>query len=205
MKILLRISLLLITTISCTSQNKNTKKLDLVFLDECNGQIIEPEYEIEDFPEFNYKLITVFVKRGDLIGHFITTLENHSDTLRVPKILFAFDSKNQSKSKRQLSMNCDQVCNGIETQYYQNGNIKMKGNFKNGNPVEIKSYRENGLLVTQAFYKKSSFDFTKVNYYNENEDLETYQLYQYKRKKTIIETYDVNGKLIETEERASLK
>ena len=38
-----------------------------------------------------------------------------------------------------------------------------------------------------------------MDYYNENGDLEEYQIYKNKKKKTIIKTFDKNGVLTETE------
>ncbi|WP_159023633.1 hypothetical protein [Formosa sp. L2A11] len=78
----------LLITLHFTSfaQKGNSKNLDLVFFDYCSEQVITPEYEVEVFTKLNYTLITIFVKRGDLISHYVTWLKPDSDTIRIPKI-----------------------------------------------------------------------------------------------------------------------
>lgn len=51
---------------------------------------------------------------------------------------------------------CDQICNGIQRDFYSNGNLRMEGEFKNGIPVkEIKKYNESGDLVEIELYRRN--------------------------------------------------
>ncbi|PNW29097.1 toxin-antitoxin system YwqK family antitoxin [Formosa algae] len=201
MKIAYSLICLLALHFTCFAQSDENYSQDFVFYDSCSESVIIPEYELEAFPEMNYTLITVFVKRGDLIGHFVASTPAVRDTIRIPKLLFAFDNKNEFLAKKWSSMFCNTVCDGLQTEYYPNGNLGVQGLFDNGKPLEIKTYRENGILVTQAFYKDGSPDFYKVNYFDENGDLGKYQLYTYTKTQTIIKSYNVDGILIETEKR----
>lgn len=49
---------------------------------------------------------------------------------------------------------CDSNCNGYQIDYYDNGNIRLEGFFKNGRPKgEIKFYRPDGSIESIIFYK----------------------------------------------------
>jgi hypothetical protein len=43
---------------------------------------------------------------------------------------------------------------------------------------------------TQYFYKNLTLNYEKVDYYDENENLEEYEIYKNKKEKTIIKTFD---------------
>ncbi|WP_254712475.1 hypothetical protein [Polaribacter pectinis] len=194
MKSVLKLTFLLIFSYSSFSQNDGKEKLNLVFYDNCSNKIIEPEFEIESLPEINYKAITIFVNRGNLIGEYSIILEKKKDTIRIPKILFSFG--NELHSKRWNYMNCEKVCDGTETDFNSNGNKRFEGIFKNGKPIEIINYRQNGELLTQTFYENLTLNYKRVNYFNENGELTYYEIYKNKKRKTTIKTFDKKGKLI---------
>jgi|GEM_PF-6040083 len=51
---------------------------------------------------------------------------------------------------------CDEICNGLEQDYHSNGNLRMKGKFKNGIPKhKIKIYNDSGQLVEVNKYDKN--------------------------------------------------
>ena len=50
-------------------------------------------------------------------------------------------------------MNCEKVCDGIETDYYSNGKIRLKAEFKNGLVIgELKRYYQNGIIKEVSVY-----------------------------------------------------
>jgi hypothetical protein len=194
MKSVLKLTFSLIFSYPSFSQNGGKEKLNLVFYDNCSSKIIKPEFEIESLPEINYKAITIFINRGNLIGEYSIILEKKKDTIRIPKILFSFG--NELHSKRWNYMKCEKVCDGTETDFYSNGNKRFEGIFKNGKPIEIINYRQNGELLTQTFYENLTLNYKRVNYFNENGELTDYEIYKNKKRKTIIKTFDKKGKLI---------
>ncbi|PZX37816.1 hypothetical protein LX97_02911 [Nonlabens dokdonensis] len=193
MKTVLKLIFLLIINFSCFSQNSAKEKLNLVFYDACSNQIIEPEFEIFSMSKLNYDHITVYKEIDDWIVQYTTSIKTKNDTVRIPKILFA--GGNELHSKRWTYLNCEKVCDGKETDFYVNGNKRTEGTYKNGKPIEIKEYRKNGTLRAQYFYENLTLNYNRVNYYDENSDLEEYQIYENKKKKTIIKTFDKSGKL----------
>ena len=188
---------LLIISFSCFSQNSGKENLNLVFYDNCSHKIIEPEFEILYLTHTNYNLITIFKEIDDWTLQYSTTLKTKNDTIRIPKILFACG--NELHSKRWTYLNCEKVCDGKETDFYENGNKRTDGTYSNGKPIEIKEYRKNGTLRAQYFYENLTLNYERVDYYDENEDLEEYQTYENKKRKTIIKTFDKNGKLTDKE------
>ncbi|MBF8151598.1 hypothetical protein ITJ86_16980 [Winogradskyella sp. F6397] len=188
---------LLIISFSCFSQNSGKENLNLVFYDNCSNKIIEPEFEILYLTHTNYNLITIFKEINNWTLQYSTTLKTKNDTIRIPKILFA--SGNELHSKRWTYLNCEKVCDGKETDFYKNGNKRTDGTYSNGKPIEIKEYRKNGTLRAQYFYENLTLNYQRVVYYDENEDLEEYQTYENKKRKTIIKTFDKNGKLTDKE------
>ncbi|MDN3494252.1 toxin-antitoxin system YwqK family antitoxin [Winogradskyella bathintestinalis] len=188
---------LLIISFSCFSQNSGKKSLNLVFYDNCSNKIIEPEFEILYISGVNYDYITVYKEIDDWTIQHSATVKTKNDTIRIPKILFA--GGNELHSKRWTYLNCDKICDGNETDFYENGNKRTDGTYSNGKPIEIKEYRKNGTLRAQYFYENLTLNYERVDYYDENEDLEEYQTYENKKRKTIIKTFDKNGKLTDKE------
>ena len=144
-------------------------------------------------PHSTYELITIFKEIDDWTLQYSTTLKTKNDTIRIPKILFA--GGNELHSKRWTYLNCGKVCNGKETDFYANGNKRTEGTYENGKPIEIKEYRKNGTLRAQYFYENLTLNYERVDYYDEKENLEEYEIYKNKKRKTIIKTFDRNGKL----------
>ncbi|MFI2741611.1 toxin-antitoxin system YwqK family antitoxin [Zhouia sp. PK063] len=197
MKKVLKSIFLLIISFSCFSQNSGNENLNLVFYDVCSDKIIEPEFEVFSMTELNYDYITVYKEIDDWVLQYTTSIKTKNDTIRIPKILFA--GGNELHSKRWTYLNCAKVCDGKETDFYENGNKRTEGTYKNGKPIEIKEYRKNGTLRAQYFYENLTLDYNRVDYYDENGDLEEYQIYKNKKRKTIIKTFDKKGQLTETE------
>ncbi len=193
MKTVLKSIFLLIISFSFFSQNSGKENLNLVFYDDCSNQIIQPEFEVLYMTHSTYDLITVFKETEDWTLQFSTTLKTKNDTIRIPKILFA--GGNELHSKRWNYLNCGKVCDGKETDFYANGNKRTEGTYENGKPIEIKEYRKNGTLRAQYFYENLTLNYERVDYYDENGNLEEYEIYKNKKRRTIIKTFDKNGKL----------
>ena len=52
--------------------------------------------------------------------------------------------------------NCDEVCNGLQQDFYSNGKIRMEGEFKNGIPnKKIKKYNKLGELIEIELYRRN--------------------------------------------------
>jgi antitoxin component YwqK of YwqJK toxin-antitoxin module len=55
-------------------------------------------------------------------------------------------------------MHCENICNGIETDYYSNGTIRLTGEFKNGLVIgELKRYYQSGKIKEISIYDKDGF------------------------------------------------
>ncbi|WP_405566314.1 hypothetical protein [Polaribacter sp. Asnod6-C07] len=201
MKLLKKIIFLFLISFSCFSQNAEKGKLEFKFLDKCTNKFVEPEFEIDTIPGLKNSIsITYYTKRGDWISQgFYSNIikENSIDTIIIPKILFSFG--NELHSKRWKYLNCEEPSNGIETDFYENGKKRIVGKFKNGKPIEIKEYRENGTLVIQSFYENLTLKYNRTNYYDHKERLVEYEIYKNKSKRTLIKTFDKNGNLIREE------
>ncbi|MBU3012305.1 hypothetical protein KO506_12890 [Polaribacter vadi] len=197
MKTLLKSIFLLIISFSSFSQNSGKENLNLVFYDDCSNEIIEPEFDVLYVSDLNYDLITVYKKIDNWVLQYSTTLKTKNDTIKIPKILFA--GGNELHSRRWTYLNCEKVCDGKETDFYENGNKRTEGTYSNGKPIEIKEYRENGVLRAQYFYENLTLKYKRVDYYDENRNLEEYEIYKNKKRKTIIKTFDNNGNLTNKE------
>ena len=104
---------------------------------------------------------------------------------------------NELHTKRWGYLNCNKLCNGIETDLYSNGNKRLEGNFINGKPKEIKFFRENGIIEKQEIYKLGSFNHKQLNYYDITGKLVGYETFKNEKRKSIIRRFDENGKLLD--------
>ena len=60
---------------------------------------------------------------------------------------------------------CDEKCNGIQKDYYNNGILRLEGEFENGLPLgEIKLYYPNGKIQEIRIYNKNGFLRRKIEY-----------------------------------------
>jgi len=199
LKIFLNFSLLIILSFGSYGQTNKKEKADLTFYDTCLKKMINPKYKVETFPDYYYQTLTVYVERGDLTAQYITSIKNPKDTIRIPKILFAYSAEKESEVKSWKSVNCEEVCEGTETEFYSNGNKSLEGVFKDGKPIEVKNYDKEGKIITHAFYKNLTLDFDRVDFFDEEENLIRYKVY--KKGNTVIKTYSAEGDLIEKEKR----
>ncbi|WP_194768707.1 toxin-antitoxin system YwqK family antitoxin [Tamlana sp. I1] len=190
----IKILVILFSTISGFSQEI---KFDLFLKDSCSNKIERSfyyhlekngtEYNISDFDsgtiilpsKGEYSLIATEI--GETHKIIIDKLIN-SDTLIKPKIEEYINKTNfsykKSASKAELKklglipnykfMNCEKVCNGIETNYYSNGTVRLKAEFKNGLVIgELKRYYQNGKIKEISNYNNEGI-LTKRTLFYEN-------------------------------------
>jgi len=196
MKKLLISIFLLVLSISCFSQNVEKGKMNLTFIDVCSNKIITPEFDIDSLPDLkNSRIISYSVKRGEWIGQSSIIINlNKKDTIIIPRILLS--TGNELHTKRWGYLNCNKLCNGIETDFYSNGNKRLEGNFINGKPKEIKFFRKNGIIEKQEIYKLGSFDNNQLNIFDTTGKLLGFETFKRKKSKTIIRKFDKNGNLL---------
>ncbi|APY09879.1 hypothetical protein BWZ22_00860 [Seonamhaeicola sp. S2-3] len=191
------ILILLFSTISGFSQEI---KFNLFLKDSCSNSIESSfnyhlekngtEYHIAEFDNGTIILPTkgeyelVATEIGETHKIVIDKLIN-SDTLIKPRIEEYIKMTNVSftknTSKEELKklgiipnnkfMNCDKVCDGIETDYYSNGTIRLKAEFKSGLVIgELKRYYQSGKIKEISTYDKDGI-LTKRTLFNENGEI----------------------------------
>jgi antitoxin component YwqK of YwqJK toxin-antitoxin module len=180
-----KLLILLFSTIYGFSQEI---KYNLLLKDSCSNQIENSfnyhlerngtEYTISDFAngtillseKGEYNLIATEI--GETHKIIIDKLIN-SDTLILPKSDVLLVNNNVSfktvtiegigkierpKTHTYKFMHCENICNGIETDYYSNGTIRLTGEFKNGLVIgELKRYYQSGKIKEISIYDKDGF------------------------------------------------
>jgi len=180
MRIFSILTCILILNLSCFSQKQ-----------------INPEFDVFESKELNYRYITVYRENNDWISQYVATVKTSNDTIKIPKTLFSGGS--ELHSERWAYLNCDKICNGLEIDFYSNGNKRIEGNFKNGKPIKISFFRKEGTIEREEFYNVGDFRSKKTNHFNEKGDLIEYVIRKKRRRKIIVKTFDKNDKLINRE------
>ena len=173
----------------------------LVLIDSCSNKVeagsllyhLEKngkEYTISDLesesiilPEKGeYKLFVPEIEEEHIV--VIERLIN-VDTLAFPKIVekivwppYSFKKgldENIEKKIKQKNLpkfwNCNEKCNGPQTSYYSNGNLKLSGNFQNGLAIgKLQKYYQSGKVKEISFYDKDGF-LTKKTLFDENGEI----------------------------------
>lgn len=167
---------------SCLNRTENS----LIYHLEKNGI----EYHISDFDgtiilpsKGNYKLIATELDEEHNI--VIDNLTN-SDTLTFSKIreIISIDTSlpnfvtiegigkiNPAKIDDYIFVICKEKCNGIETDYYANGKVRLKAEFRNGLVIgELKRYYQSGNIKEISIYDKDGV-LTKRTQFSENGEI----------------------------------
>jgi len=167
---------------SCLNRTENS----LIYHLEKNGI----EYHISDFDgtiilpsKGNYKLIATELDEEHNI--VIDNLIN-SDTLTFPKIreIISIDTSlpnfvkiegigkiNPAKIDDYIFVICKEKCNGIETDYYASGKVRLKAEFRNGLVIgELKRYYQSGNIKEISIYDKDGV-LTKRTLFSENGEI----------------------------------
>jgi antitoxin component YwqK of YwqJK toxin-antitoxin module len=75
------------------------------------------------------------------------------DTLYTKKIQECYEPT--SKPRFSGYCCCDKVCDGQQKDYYNDGTLRIEGNFKNGKPIgKVKVYHSNGIISEIRIYNK---------------------------------------------------
>ncbi len=192
-------------------------EVELYFHNSCKSTIDTMEFELVDlFSSKTYSSQHGIVK-VDTMGYYMLSIyllnENYvesyykyidilqegkiTDTIFIPKIRFQTETALHSQYWNYV--NCGQICNGEEIDFYPNGNKRISGFFTNGKPSEITEYRNNGTKETISFFTLNDSRPHKIEYYDNNEKLESYEVHLHRRNKTIVKIFNSSGKLIEKE------
>ncbi|WP_248723080.1 toxin-antitoxin system YwqK family antitoxin [Seonamhaeicola sp. ML3] len=190
------ILLLLFSTYSGFSQKI---KFNLFLKDSCSNEIERSvnyhlekdgiQYNISDFDgtvilltKGEYQLVASEI--GEVRKIVIDKLIN-SDTLNKPKIQeyikksnFSFKKGTSREQLKKLGilpnykfMNCEKVCDGIEIDYYSNGKIRLKAEFKSGIVIgELKRYYQNGKIKEVSVYDNDGI-LIKKTLFNESGEI----------------------------------
>lgn len=210
--------LLFFTVMSFTS--KAQVNVEIYFYDDCKKSIINLDYHL-----YNLKMDQIYSSKTPKIsipaGNYILSAHriykdytaseiskyivfNDSiliiDTITIPSILFT-TSMVLHDSYWNYN-NCEKLCNGIEIDYYANGNKRTEGNFKEGKPIYIIEYRENGSIETKAWYRLGTIEYERLENYDENNQLIEFKVFKIKKRnvlkktKTVTKSYDQNHKFL---------
>ncbi len=121
----------------------------------------------------------------------------YNDTIVMPKIRLGWSMALHSNER--YYYHCSKICNGTETEYFDNGNKKLEGNFENGIPIKIKHYYDNGNIKMIELFQNGSLEPYKIERYDIENNLLEYEIRTIRNKKTIIKKYDKYNKLIDKE------
>ena len=193
--------------------------IEIFFYDDCSRSVKQAEYilfnvetnELYESSYFKVKIPSVGVyllstgienENKDFIGSFSKILNIKStnelkDTLKIPKVKFT--TENVLHSSYWDYFNCEKLCEGEETDFYENGNIRLKGQFKNGKPIEITEYRENGIKETTYWFKEGFMDYKKIEHFDNEGKLEEYEIHINRKTKTVKKVYNSLGKFLRKE------
>ena len=186
------------------------EKLEYILLDS-NSNCIPDTLDFEEFRKFYSNQVAVpkgvyGVSYGyeidntnsysvrDYVFYDLSAVTVLNDTILIPKIRLGWS--NALHSNKCYYFNCSRKCDGIEVDYYENGNRKLEGEFEKGIPKRISSYRKDGSLKLVELFRNNSFEPYKSLRYDKKNDLVTYEIRTIVRKKTIIRTYNKHHKMI---------
>jgi hypothetical protein len=215
---------LLIFLLICFSSNAQVD-VELFFWDDCKRKVVESGFSMYKTDEgpiggeqmYSTRTNKITVPAGEYMVTFgrefngyhssesvhiqIKDKTKFVDTLFLPKIQFV--TMQALHSRYWNYFKCEKLCRGIEVDHYLNGNKRLKGKFKKGKPIYIIEYRPNGILETKTYYLRGSQFKSKIEYYDEQGQLESYELYKWEAKEGQIKTtrtlYDAKGNFISSE------
>jgi antitoxin component YwqK of YwqJK toxin-antitoxin module len=111
----------------------------------------------------------------------------------IPKIKFTWDGVLHGSGYWNY-FKCDKLCDGLEIDFYPNGQKRTEGQYRDGKPIHITEYRQNGLKENEFWYVAGTQYYTRAYYFDESGHLVEYELYKMKSKrKTVKTTYTAGG------------
>ncbi len=193
-------------------------QVELYFKDGCDNSVCQLDYELVDlnkpgphFESTNGKatlpaqglyLVSASYPKGDKVCSFDLALETKGyhflvDTLSIPRIKFTTDSALHSGYWNYF--NCDKLCNGHEVDFYPNGQKRLEGDFKNGKPVHLVEYRNEGTKERAIWYKEGYLSYERIEYFDVKGALTAYATFRTVNNETIKRVYDPKGTLLHRE------
>jgi hypothetical protein len=187
-------------------------EVELYFQNDCDNSIKKLEFELLNLNDSNETivskngiavlkntgsyLLTSYYAWGNLVGSFNHTIQIEdkrlADTLNIPRIKFTTESALHSRYWNYF--NCDKLCDGLEKDFYPNGQKRLEGEFKNGKPSRLTEYRSDGTKETEFWYVAGTTLYTRVDYFDEAGKLDEFDKYKNGKRKTIKTTYTGGGK-----------
>jgi len=209
------LSLILIYLLSY--QINSQKKVNIFFYDNCTDNTIVLDYtlfDMDSWKSYHSKkseiqidsigtyLLSSHLRSQDYNDSFssvfeISNMGKQIDTISIPRIRMRTGSELHSPYFKYV--NCDKICDGQEIDYYSNGNKRIEGTFTNGDPIQMADYRIDGTIETKEFFKKGTLITERVEFYDLNGNLDTYEIHKSKKRKEIIMVYNAQGKFIRKE------
>lgn len=176
--------ILILSVLVCSSQEI---KYELYLISPCTGEIEKSKdyYLLKrngiKYPSSFGDGTIEIPEKGEY--ELIVNGENHnisicsainSDTLRSPEIEEFFITHSRPNS---VFRTCDKLCDGVKTDYYSDGSVRIKGEFKKGYVVgELKRYYQNGNLEEFSIYNKRGLISIKTLFY-ENGKIKEFSVY----------------------------
>ena len=197
MKKLFTVTILLLSSVGFSQTDRNNE-LTFIFVDECTGELVAPDFSFDLFPDSDSKgALSYSLKRGEWITQNSMTidLEQKPDTIFIPKILFS--SGEELHTQRWNYLFCNEIAQGKLTDYYSSGKKRLEGDFRDGKPSEILLYRPDGTLESQEIFVPGTMNYKRINFFDEDGNLLEYELYKNLKRRTIIKTYNSEDKLID--------
>jgi len=189
-------------------------EVELYFKDDCDNSIRRLEYQMfnldkpgSHFESSNSKvrvpskgsyLISSSYSNGNKVSTFdlkleITDFQFLVDTLSIPRIKFT--TKDDMQSTEWNYFNCGHLCNGDEIDFYPNGQKRMEGDFREGKPVRLVEYRENGTKERVIWYKIGYLEYERIEYFDKTGKLTAYATFRKESNEIIKRVYDSKGTL----------
>ena len=175
-------------------------KYELFIINSCSGKIKKSSfYRLEkngvEYSSFENGFITLSEKGKykltaiEFEEERIVSIKNtlNSDTIKTPKIV---EFLSTHKNPVYLYKNCDELCNGIQIDYYPDGSIRIKGEFEKGLIIgELRKYYQNGNLKEFSIYNKRGVVSIKTLFYKTGKikEFTTYNKRGILSKKTLFE------------------
>jgi antitoxin component YwqK of YwqJK toxin-antitoxin module len=193
-------------------------EVELYFRDGCDNSLRKLEYEIVDlnkptrrFESTNSKvtlpvkglyLVSSSYSKGDKVSEFDLKLEINDvhfvvDTLSIPRIKFT--TNNEMHSAYWNYFNCDNLCNGEEIDFYPNGQKRIEGDFREGKPVRLVEYRNDGTRERAIWYKIGYLEYERIEYFDKEGKMTAYATFRKDGNEIIKRVYDSKGTLLNRE------
>ncbi len=192
---------------------KETFEVKLYFYNDCTNSVEMLDYNLIKFDSGNEVLSSVNSKvsikseglylvsasiiEGNRENRVNDTIylqpspKTYIDTLFIPKIRFTVNKNLLDKDWS--FFNCDKICTGKEVDYHANGNQRLSGIFKDGKPIEVTYYRENGRKRLKKNYKLGQINYRRIEFFDLEGNLERYEICTEKNSKIIIKVFDSEG------------